>query len=216
MEHYSAKDLQEMDKIYRRNLVNSATGYKSASLVATVSEAGISNVAVFNSVFHLGSNPPMLGLVLRPETVPANIYQSMSATGSFTVNHIQRNMIEQAHQTVEQPDKDISGFEQSGLEEEFLDGFPAPYVRQSSIKLGCKYVNEYTINENDARIIVAAVEHIYFEEGIEMPDGWLRLEDAGSVVLNGLDGYALPELLDRFRYARPGEEIRSFFSSSKQ
>ena len=63
---------------------------------------------------------------------------------------------------------------------------------------------------------MAAVEHIYFEEGIEMPDGWLRLEDAGSVVLNGLDGYALPELLDRFRYARPGEEIRSFFSSSKQ
>ena len=51
MEHYSAKDLQEMDKIYRRNLVNSATGYKSVSLVATVSEAGISNVAVFNSVF---------------------------------------------------------------------------------------------------------------------------------------------------------------------
>ena len=204
-----------MDKIYRRNLVNSSTGYKSANLVASISEEGRTDVAVFNSVFHLGSNPPMLGLVLRANTVPKAVFRSIHQTGYFTVNHIQESMIEQAHKTAAQLEQDSSAFERSGLKAEFLDGFPAPYVLQSSIRLGCSFKNEYSIRENGSLIIVAAIEHIYFEPGIEMPDGWLRLEDAGSVVINGLDAYALPRLLDRFHYARPGEEIRSFFSNSK-
>lgn len=121
-------------------------------------------------------------------------------------------MIEQAHQTAAKYDEHISEFAKTGLEEEYLDDFPAPYVGQSEIKLGCKYVNEYEIKENDTLLIVAAIEHIYFDEGIQMPDGWLRLDDAGSVAINGLDGYALPALLDRFHYARPDQEVKSFFS----
>lgn len=215
MKHYTAKDLQEMDKISRRNLVNSSTGYKSANLVATISEEGRANVAVFNSVFHLGSNPPMLGLVLRTNTVPKAILDDIYKSGCFTVNHIQENLIEQAHKTAVQLEEDGSAFERSGLKAEFLDGFPAPYVKQSSIKLGCSFSSEYPIRENGSLIVVAVIEHIYFEPGIEMPDGWLRLEDAGSVVINGLDAYALPRLLDRFRYAQPGEEIQSYFASPK-
>lgn len=215
MKHYTAKDLQEMNKIYRRNLVNSSTGYKSANLIATISRKGRTNVAVFNSVFHLGSNPPMLGLVLRTNTVPKAILEDIHQAGCFTVNHIQENMIEQAHKTAVQREEESSAFESTGLKAEFLDDFPAPYVMQFSIKLGCGFSNEYTIKENGSLLVVAAIEHIYFEPGIEMPDGWLRLEDAGSVVINGLDGYAMPRLLDRFRYARPGEEIRSFFTDPK-
>ena len=31
----------------------------------------------------------------------------------------------------------------------------------------------------------------------------LQLDKAKSVAINGLDGYALPTLIDRFKYAKP-------------
>ena len=212
MKHIKASDIEEMEKIYRLNLVNSCTGYKSANLIATRSKSGNPNVAVFSSVTHIGSNPAMLGFVTRPLSVTRNTYNNIRETEYFTVNHIQDKMIEQAHQTAAKYDEEISEFNKTGLDEEYLDGFHAPYVKQSEVKLGCKFVNEYHIKENDTVLVVASIEHIYFDEGIQMPDGWLRLDDAGTVAVNGLDGYSLPSLLDRFHYARPGHEVRSFFS----
>ena len=212
MKHISAEDIRKMEKIYRLNLINSSTGYKSANLIATKSKSGNPNVAVFSSVTHIGSDPAMLGFVTRPLSVARNTYQNIKETSYFTVNHIHERMIEQAHQTAAKYEEDISEFHKTGLEEEYLNGFFAPYVKQSEIKVGCKYLNEYKIKENDTLLIIASIEHIYFDEGIQMPDGWLRLDDAGTVAINGLDGYSLPALLDRFHYARPGQEVKSFFS----
>ncbi|MDX1761822.1 MAG: flavin reductase [Christiangramia sp.] len=212
MKHISSEDIKEMEKIFRLNLINSSTGYKSANLIATKSKNGNPNVAVFSSVTHMGSNPAMLGFVTRPLSVARNTYKNIKETSYFTVNHIHEKMIEQAHQTAAKYDEEISEFHKTGLTEEYLDEFHAPYVKQSEIKLGCKFLNEYHIKENDTLLLVASIEHLYFDEGIQMPDGWLRLDDAGTVAVNGLDGYSLPSLLDRFHYARPNQEVKSFFS----
>ena len=48
MKHISKQDLNAMDRIYRLNLINSCTGYKSANLIGTVSTENIYNVAVFS------------------------------------------------------------------------------------------------------------------------------------------------------------------------
>lgn len=212
MKHISAEDIRKMEKIYRLNLINSCTGYKSANLIATRSASGNPNVAVFSSITHMGSNPALLGFITRPLNVSRNTYDNIKETSFFTVNHIHEKMIEQAHQTAAKYEEEVSEFHQTGLSEEYLDGFQAPYVKQSEIKLGCKYLNEYEIKENNTLLIIASIEHIYFDEGIQMPDGWLRLDDAQTVAINGLDGYSLPSLLDRFHYARPGQEVKSFFS----
>ena len=204
-------DIDELDEIFQINLVNRCSEYKWANLLAKISQGGRTNVVFFNSVTNIVSNPPMLGFILRPTTVPRNTYKNIRETGVFTVNHINKNMIEQAHQTAAKYDEKTSEFLETGLEEEYLHAFDAPYVKQSLIKMGCRYLNEYNIKENNTILVIASIEHLYFEEGIRMPDGWLRLEDANTVAINGLDGYALPELLDRFHYARPGKEIRSYF-----
>lgn len=216
MKHISAKEIKKMEKIFRLNLINSCTGYKSANLIATKSKNGNSNVAVFSSVTHMGSNPAMLGFITRPLSVARNTYDNIKETSFFTVNHIHEKMIEKAHQTAAKYDEGISEFYKTGLSEEYLDDFHAPYVKQSEIKLGCKFLNEYEIKENDTLLVVASIEHIYFDEGIQMPDGWLRLDDAGTVTVNGLDGYSLPSLLDRFHYARPGQVVKSFFSNENK
>jgi hypothetical protein len=50
--------------------------------------------------------------------------------------------------------------------------------------------------------MVAEINDIYFSEEIIQNDGWLNLEKAKTVTVNGLDGYALPSLVNRFEYAR--------------
>ena len=51
--------------------------------------------------------------------------------------------------------------------------------------------------------MVAEIKDIYFEKDVLKNDGWLQLDQAKTVAINGLDGYALPTLIDRFKYARP-------------
>ncbi|PTL98815.1 MAG: flavin oxidoreductase, partial [Candidatus Arcticimaribacter sp.] len=66
MKHFSKEAIGAMPSIYRLNMINSCTGYKSANLIGTQSKEGNTNLAVFNSVVHLGSNPPLIGFILRP------------------------------------------------------------------------------------------------------------------------------------------------------
>ena len=60
MKKFTKDELFYMSKVPRLNLVNCVTGYKSANLIGTVSTEGVLNVAVFSSVTHLGSEPPLL------------------------------------------------------------------------------------------------------------------------------------------------------------
>ena len=45
--------------------------------------------------------------------------------------------------------------------------------------------------------------NIFFKKECLEEDGWLRLDKADSVSINGLDGYALPKLIERYKYAKP-------------
>jgi flavin reductase (DIM6/NTAB) family NADH-FMN oxidoreductase RutF len=204
MIHYSRTDIDQMDKIFRLNLINSCTGFKSANLLGTKSLNSVSNVAVFSSITHLGSNPPLIGFILRPTTVPRDTYRNIKDTGVFTVNHIYSDIIEDAHHTSAKYPDEVSEFTKTGLEEEFLGDFPAPFVKGAKIRLGCRFLNEYVIKENDTLLLVSAIEHVFVaDQNIQQEDGWLKLENANTVAINGLDGYATTRLLDRYAYARP-------------
>ncbi|MDG1929804.1 MAG: flavin reductase family protein [Flavobacteriaceae bacterium] len=204
MIHYSRTDIDQMDKIFRLNLINSCTGFKSANLLGTKSLNGVSNVAVFSSITHLGSNPPLIGFILRPTTVPRDTYRNIKDTGVFTVNHIYSDIIEDAHHTSAKYPDEVSEFTKTDLEEEFLGDFPAPFVKGAKIRLGCRFLNAYEIKENDTLLLVSAIEHVFIaDQDIQQEDGWLKLENANTVAINGLDGYATTSLLDRYAYARP-------------
>ncbi|MDA8589274.1 flavin reductase family protein [Flavobacteriaceae bacterium] len=206
MKHYSKKDINEMNRIYRLNLINSCTGYKSANLIGTISTNKIYNVAVFSSITHLGSDPALLTFIVRPTTVPRDTYKNILDTKGFTVNHINVDDIEDAHHTSARYPEMISEFDMTKLEKEFKDGYSAPFVKSSKIKLGCKFLNQYEIKENNTLLMVAEINDIFFEENIIQKDGWLNLDTAKTVTVNGLDGYALPKLVDRFKYAKRKNE----------
>jgi flavin reductase (DIM6/NTAB) family NADH-FMN oxidoreductase RutF len=210
MKNISKETISQMDKIEKLNLINSCTGFKSANLIATKSIEGNTNVAIFSSVTHLGSSPSLIGFIVRPTTTPRDTYKNIMETGYFTVNHITIDMIADAHHTSANYDSGISEFDKTNLEEEYKEGFNIPFVKGSPVQLYCKFVNEYVIKENDTIHIIASIEHIFFDEDLEHKDGWLQLDKGNIVALNGVDGYFLPKLIDRFQPAKQNISTKSF------
>ena len=205
MQHFSKENIDALATRYKNNLINSISGYKSANLIGTQNKAGNTNLAVFNSVVHLGSNPALLGFILRPTTVPRHSYQNMKETGVFTINHISKDQIEDAHHSSAKYAEDISEFDQTNLEAEYKANCLAPFVKGAPVQIACRYVNDYLIKENDTLLVVGAIEHLFVQEEMLLEDGYVQLDKGEVVAVNGIDGYALPQLLARFPYARPKE-----------
>ena len=203
MQEFKKIDIHKMSKVYRLNLINSITGYKSANLIGTKTDAKTNNVAVFSSIIHLGSNPPLIGFILRPTTVPRHTYENIHKYGYFTLNQISKSQVKSAHQTSAKYPKDNSEFTETGLDHEYKDDIEAPFVKNSPIQVGCSYINEYKIIENDTIFIIGKIEIIYVNDNLLLDDGFVQLDKGQIVTINGLDGYALPELIKRFSYARP-------------
>ena len=214
MLHYQDEDLSKLTSRYRANLINSCTGYKSLNLIASIAGPQFTNLALFNSVVHIGSNPAMLGFISRPLTVRRDTYNNIKKNRMFTVNQVNEAIYKDAHHTSAKYDALTSEFEKTGLTEEFLDNFKVPYVAESSIKIGCEFVNEYNIEENGCLLIIGAIKHIYINEEIVSKDGWIQLDKANTISSVGLDGYALPKVIDRLAYAKPHEKTNSLWHES--
>lgn len=209
MTSLTLQEIKKLDKVSRLNLINSCTGYKSANLIGTKTINGSNNLAIFSSVTHLGSDPALLGFIVRPNVVPRNTYKNIKAQHYFSVNHITDQMIAKAHQTSANYDENISEFEAVNLTP-WYDGFHnVPFVAESPVKILCKYVNEYPIKENNTIHVIASIEKIICYPELVQKDYWLRLDLAKIITINGLDGYALPQLIDRFSYAKPDISLKS-------
>lgn len=203
MMQFSKDDISKMHHLYRINLINSCTGYKSANLIGTKDSQGQTNLAVFSSVTHMGSNPGIIGFFTRPTTVVRHTYENIKETGYYTINAIHDNIIEDAHHTSAKYDKLVSEFEVTNLEEEYKGNCPAPFVKNAPIQIEMKFLEEYYINANNTILVVGTVENIYLQDQIIEIDGFLNLTVAEVATINGLDGYAVPKLKSRLEYQRP-------------
>lgn len=203
MPHFSQNDIDKLEYLYKINLINSCSGFKSANLIGTKSSKGISNVAIFSSVTHIGSNPALLGFFLRPTTVIRNTYDNIKETGFFTINHIQETIIEDAHHTSAKYDESISEFDVTNLEETYRNNFFAPFVKQSPVQMAMTYVEEYPIKANGTILLIGAIKDLYIQDDLLEADGFINLSKANTMAINGLDGYVKPQLKSRLAYQRP-------------
>nr|WP_299000738.1 flavin reductase [uncultured Allomuricauda sp.] len=216
MIQFSKKTIRTLPSRHKANLINTISGYKSANLIASQSKEGITNVAIFNSVIHLGSNPALLGFVLRPLTVERHTYDNIKATSSYTINAITEEIYKTAHATSAKYKKGESEFTKTGLTESYQGDFPAPFVDKSPIQIACSYVNEYEIEENGCILMVGAIEDIYIKESILLEDCWAKLDEADLISIVGLDGYAKPKIMDRLSYAKPDENLESLLHGAQE
>ena len=201
--HFTRDQINDLGKIKKINLINSCSGYKSANLIGTISKEGITNVAVFSSVTHLGSSPPTLGFILRPTTVPRDTYKNILESGVFTINHIFEDIIEDAHHTSAKYKESISEFDITSLEDEYHDDCIAPFVKGSPVQMEMKFIEEYHIKSNNVIHIIAEIKNLYIKDEIIQEDGFLNLSKAKVAAINGLDAYAIAKNNTRFEYQRP-------------
>ena len=204
MRHLTAADLDGFEKVYRLNLVNGLPGFKPANLVGTAAPDGAINLAIFSSVLHLGSAPPLLGMVTRPTTVPRHTYQNLKSSGCYTLNHVPVALAALAHYTSADFAPDVSEFGACGFTPAWRDGFPAPYVAESPLAIGLRLLEEHAIS-NGTVLLVGAVEHVYVRADGLRPDGTLDLAALGDACISGLDAYHAVAPPVRFGYARPGQ-----------
>ncbi|SHJ74084.1 NADH-FMN oxidoreductase RutF, flavin reductase (DIM6/NTAB) family [Hymenobacter daecheongensis DSM 21074] len=189
MRHFTAADIQNFERVYRLNLVNGLPGFKPANLIGTAApDGGPTNLAIFSSALHLGSDPPLLGLVTRPTTVPRHTYQNLKSTGCYTLNQVPLTRAAAAHRTSANFPPDVSEFEACGFTAVYRDGFAAPYVAESPLSIGLRLREELPIS-NGTVLLVGAVEHVYLHDEALRPDGTLELAALGTACISGLDGY---------------------------
>jgi len=206
MIHYSEEDIENLDKVFRINLINSCSGYKSANLIGTKSDDGITNVAVFSSIVHLGSNPPLLGFFLRPtEIFPRNTYSNIKENGVYTINSIYREIIDDSHHTSAKYDKNTSEFNVTNLEEEYIDKIYPPFVKKSPIKIEMKFIEEIKIKANKCKLIIGKIVSLHIEKKIMEKDGFLSLNKGKIPTISGCDAYSIPEKHDRKKYQKPNK-----------
>ncbi|WP_417800105.1 flavin reductase family protein [Tenacibaculum sp.] len=203
--HITRQQIDEFPHLYKINLMNSISGYKPANLIATKSTDNITNVAVFSSVVHYGSSPAILGFVLRPTTVVRNTYNNIKETGYYTINAINEAIIEEAHHTSAKYPSEISEFDKTTLSEEFKNNFYAPFVAESPLQIGMKFLEEHHIKVNGTILVLGEVTDLYFKDAMLSEDGFLNLSKEKVAAINGLDTYMVAENYTRLSYQRPKE-----------
>jgi flavin reductase (DIM6/NTAB) family NADH-FMN oxidoreductase RutF len=210
---FNASDIEGMPKRIRANFINSLSGFKSANLIGTRSlpskdgGIGIDNLAVVSSVFHIGAHPPLLGMIMRPHTVPRDTLKNIKDTGEYTINHISRSIVKAAHQTSARYDAEISEFAQIGLTPQTTDQVNAPYVLESHIKLGMQVQDIQLLAINQTELVIGQVVEVIIEPRWIGKDGFINIEAAGSVAVSGLDSYHSTQSLARYSYAKVDEEL---------
>ena len=201
--------IEQLEKQKRVHLINSLCGFKSVALVGTVDKRGNENLAIFSSFFHIGANPPLIGMVFRPSPPERNTLHNILQTGFYTINHINESIYKQAHQTSARYDSSVSEFEVTNLKSEYKDDFIAPFVSACNIQLGVEFKEKMDILINNTILVIGEIIQINISENCLLDDGFIDLEKANTITCSGLDSYHKTIQLDRLSYAKPDKEITS-------
>lgn len=202
-------DFSSLSRFYRANLINSITGYKPAMLIGSQNKEGKHNLAIFSSVVHLGADPALIGFIQRPVGVSGDTFRNISATGVYTINHIHESFVEKAHYTSARFESEISEFDACKLTPEHIDGFNAPFVKESLVKIGMELVEVIPISHNDTKLVIGKIKHLIIDEQAIREDGNVDLEKLNSVAISGLENYHRVSPLQTFPYAKV-EQLPTF------
>ena len=195
--------LMEMEQRKRAQFINSISGFRSVALIGTIDTNGQTNLAIFSSIVHIGSNPPLLSFIMRPDSVERHTLTNIIETGFYTINHINADMYEKAHQTSARYPKNVSEFDAAQLTPAFKNDFVAPFVAESHIQIGMEFKERINININQTSMIIGEIKFVHYPDNCLLDDGFLDIEKAGTITSSGVDSYHTTQLLQKLEYAKP-------------
>jgi len=204
-----AFDRAALDALPRReraNFLNGLSGFKSANLLATADMSGRTNLALMSSVFHVGAVPPLLGLLIRPHTVPRHSLENLLERREYTLNHVAESFHERAHLSSARQPREVSEFETAGLTPAWSPNLSAPYVAESPVQIGLRLREHHTLECNGCVLVIGEVHELRLHEDTRDADGQLDLHGLGVVTVSGLDEYHRTRSIGRQPYAKAPPE----------
>ena len=205
----SKSTMANYDKRYRVNFVNGLSGYKSAHLVGTVDKRGIYNLAIFSSVFHLGADPALMGMIVRPDSVARHTLENIRSHHFFTLNHVHQGIYHQAHQSSARYPDGVSEFEETGLTPQLIEGFSAPFVQEASVKVLLELDDIVPIKANNTLLVVGKVQAVSLPAEAVSRDGAINYDELDEIAVTGLDSYYQTSHITRLSYAKPNKVLSS-------
>jgi len=206
MQQFTPAEWQSWERFYRDNFIKSLTGFKSASLIGTINAQGVPNLGMFSSMVHIGSDPALIGYINRPLAAAPHTLANIKSNGFYTVNHIHPSFVDKAHQTSAKYPDEVNEFAEVGLTEAYFDGISVPFVKESAIKYLLSLKEIVPITLNATFLVIGQLEQVLIDPSLQpTADGFLELDQVGSICSNGLDAYYNTTLIDRYAYAKPGK-----------
>ena len=202
------EEIAAFEQRYRTTFVNSLAGFRQVVLVGTKSNEGVTNLAIFNSLMHIGAHPPLYGILNRPDSVQRDTLQNILETKEYTLNFVRATDFEKAHQTSARYEKDVSEFKEVGFEEEYIDGCAAPFVKDAVVKIAMRLEEIIPIPLNGTQLIVGSIVHVELKDGLVGQDGFVSLSDEETLLCQGLDAYFIASPIGRLPYAKPGKTLQ--------
>lgn len=188
---------------YRTAFINSLAGFRQAVLVGTKSVDGNTNLAIFNSLIHLGANPALFGLISRPDSVQRDTLQNILDTKEYTLNYIHASYYEKAHHTSARYERGISEFEKAGFKEIYHPNCSAPFVEDALVKIAMKFEQIIDIPLNGTILIIGSVMQVEMNVSMLGADGFVNLSEENVLISQGLDAYFVSKEIGRLPYAKP-------------
>jgi flavin reductase (DIM6/NTAB) family NADH-FMN oxidoreductase RutF len=189
-------DIKNLEKVTRLKLINSICGIRSVHLIGTFSNTN-TNLAIFSSVTHLGSNPALFSFISRPDNiVRRDTLANIKKHKYYTINSVENDMLNNAHQTSCKYDKDESEFDACSFQEKYINDFSAPFVATSSIKIGMKLIDLINIKHNQTVMVVGEVQVIH------MKSRELNENFKNSIGVIGLNSYYGLNSIKTLKYCR--------------
>ena len=197
--------IKNADRIWRLNFINSVTGIKPANLIGSKSKNGKENLAIFSSVVHLGSNPALLGFVIRPQhKKKSHTFLNIQETQYFTINSITESFYKKAHLTSSKILE--SEFDVFNIDKEYIEDFHAPFVKKSPLKIGMRIENLVNL-PNGCKLIIGSIELISIIDSYLDSDGKIDLDQSDIVGISGLNSYYSLSFLDYLPYVGSKNKI---------
>ena len=200
---FKKDDIEQFEQRYRTAFVNSLAGFRQAVLIGTKSVDGDTNLAIFNSLIHLGANPALFGLINRPDSVERHTLQNIIDTKEYTLNYVGAVYYKKAHQTSARFAKGISEFDEVGFKEIYHPFCKAPFVEEAIVKIAMKLEDIIPIPLNGTVLIIGSIMQVEMDASMIGPDGFIELSEAEILISQGLDAYFVSKKLGRLPYAKP-------------
>lgn len=206
--------INEFDKRFRVNFINSLSGFKSANLIGTCNAEGLTNLSLFSSAVHLGADPALIGLISRPDSVARDTLENIRAIGEYTINHVHTEIYQQAHQCSARYPSDVSEFDACGLTPCYFNGARAPAVLESHIKMLLSLEEIIPIPSNGSLMIIGAIKKADVPIDAIYESGSIDISSEKTVAISSLACYHNAAPINQLSYAKPNHDI-SIVSEAK-